>query len=279
MSIFKNLIGTMKSLFKIGGPSGNAIRNETDGLSARQSDGSTLANFHVAQATGSQDTHAVNFKDLRESGVLLTFAIDGTSPPTPGDNTGNFGIVTKSGGTYNAGEIYYDDGSSLTRIKVWKGMHITTGPALTGDDLNLQANAVYAAHSSTPPYTWTLKGDGAPDAIGYVRRIKIPIGTSATYNSSTAIPAGARVMEVQTEVTNPYPDGTTIEVSVVGSSDTLVVQPTSENDPTEANLYISDVEGGEVTSASEGPVRVTIGGSPASGAGVVIVKYVEQFLA
>ena len=278
MGIFKNLLGTMKQLFKVGGPSGHAIGNEADGLSVRTPDGADLTNLHVAQATGTQDSHAVNFKDLRESGVLLTFAIDGTAPPAAGAHTGEFGIVVKSGGSFLAGEIYYDDGSALQRIKVWKGMHVTTGPALSGDDLSMQANGVYAAHSEAPPYTWTLKGDGSPDAIGYVRRIKIPIATAASYTSTTAIPDGARVMEVWTEIDTPYTDGTQIQVIVDGTTD-LEIQPVTENDPTVAGLYVSDVEDGIIGSDTQGPVKVNISGSPSAGSGTVVVKYVEQFLA
>lgn len=275
--VFKNFVGTMKSFFRVGGPTGNGIKNEVDGLGVRNSDDSAYQNVRIKQATGSVDEHGVNWRDLRDQTTLMQFAFDGGSPPSPGSNTGAYGICHTSGGTYSAGQVYYDNGSELVPVKLFVGAMIATGSAVSGT-INLVANGVYVAHSASAPYNWTLKGDGAPQAIGYVRRIRIPIDTSASKTSTTSIPADAQVLEVVTEIENPYDNNAEISVVIDGSVSDMTIQPSNEINPAVAAIYSSEGQDEMVDSDTEGPVRVDITNSPSSGSGNVIVKYTEQFL-
>ncbi|RKY10489.1 MAG: hypothetical protein DRP56_00905 [Planctomycetota bacterium] len=277
MSVYKNFIGTMKGLFHIGGPSGNTLKNATDGIDVRNAADDAFQNLKVKQASGAVDEHAVNWLDLRDANVLVQFSFDGGSAPSAGTNTGTYGFCHTSGGSYTAGQVYYDDGTTLRATKIHVGTRITTGSAITGT-VSLNANGVYAAHSATAPFSWTLKGDGMAGGTGIVKTIEIPIDTSASKSSTSSIPDGAEVLRVSTKVTTAYDNNATIEVLVDGSSD-LTIQPTDENDPSEENMYVSDVEDGVITSSNEGVVTVNVANTPSAGAGAVLVEFAPTTLA
>lgn len=277
MAIYKNFSGTMKTLFKLGGPSGNGIKNETDGISVRNAGDTANQNLRIAQASGAVDAHATNWLDLKDTNVLVQFNFDGASAPSPGANTGTYGFCHTSGGAFSAGQVYYDDGASLRATKIPVGTKITTGSAITGT-VSLNANGIYAAHSGSAPFTWTLKGDGSAEGAGYFRVINIPIDTAATKSSTTSIPDGGVVYSCGLNVTTGYDAGTTIGVIVDGTSD-LTIQATDENDPEVIGVYLAEVEDGLVTASTEGVVTVNISGSPASGAGFVSVNFTISALA
>lgn len=272
MGVFKNFIGTMKGIFHIGGPSGNLLKNEIDGLSVRNSGDTIYQNLGIAQAAGNNVTHATNWQDLRDTNALIQFNFDGASAPSPGANLNSYGFCHTSGGSYTAGVVYYDNGTELVAIKIPVGTNITTGTAISGT-VSLNANALYVAHSASAPHSWTLKGDGGPTGVGYFQVIEIPIDTSATKSSTTAIPAGARVHSVSTHITSPYDNGAAIDVIVDGTSD-LTIQPVDENDPSIENSYVSFVEDGAVDANTEGVVTVNISNAPSTGSGVVAVNFV-----
>lgn len=277
MSIYKNFTGTMKEIFRIGGPVGNAIKGAVDGLSIRNATDTLFANLNILAATGAVDEHAVNWLDLKDANVLLQFNFDGASPPLAGDNTGTYGFCHTSGGAYSAGQVYYDDGTDIRATKIHVGTMIATGSAISGT-ISLNANGVYAAHSAAAPFTWTLKGDGSAEGAGYFRVINIPIDTTVTKSSTTSIPDGGMVYSVNTMITTPYDNAATISVYVDGISD-LTVQPSDENDPSIADSYLSEVEDGAVTAATEGVVTVDITGSPSTGAGMVSINFAINALA
>lgn len=276
MAVYKNFIGTMKDIFHIGGPSGNAIKNTTDGVSVRNSADSAFQNIQIKQASGSVVEHGVNWLDLRDANVLIQFSFDGGTAPAAGTNTDTYGFCHTSGGAYTAGQIYYDDGTTLRATKVHVGTRITTGSAITGT-VSLNANGVYAAHSATAPYSWTLKGDGMAGGTGVTKVIEVPIDTSASKSSTSSIPDGAQVLRVSTKITTAYDNSATIEVLVDGTSD-LVIQPTTENDPSTVNMYVSEVENGNITASNEGVVTVNVGNTPSAGAGTVLIEFAPSTL-
>jgi hypothetical protein len=277
MSIFKNMIGTMKGIFHIGGPSGSALKNEVSGISVRNAADDAYDNILVNQADGNNPYHGTNWQDLKDSNVLIQFSFDGSSPPAAGANAGAYGFCHTSGGIYTAGQIYFDDTANLRATKIHVGTQMVTGSAVVGT-ISLNANGIYAAHSGSAPFTWMLKGDGAPDGAGYLRVIEIPIATDASKSSTTSIPAGASVYSVSTNIATPYDNAAAIEVIVDGSSD-LTIQPVDENDPSVSNSYLSEVENGNVDSSTEGAVTVNISNSPSTGSGTVSVYYTLTTLA
>ena len=277
MSIYKNFVGTMKGIFHIGGPSGNGIKNSSDGFDIRNHDDTSFQNISIKQASGIDGNHGINWFDLRDANVLVQFNFDGGSAPSAGTNTGTYGFCHTSGGAYTAGQIYYDDGTVLRSTKIHVGTKITTGSAITGT-VSLNANGLYAAHSSTAPFSWTLKGDGMAGGTGIIKTIQIPIDTSSSKSSTSSIPNGAEILRVSTKITTAYDNGATIDVFVDGTSD-LTIQTTDENDPSVVNMYVSDVESGSITATNEGVITVNIGNTPSAGAGMVLIEFAPTTLA
>lgn len=272
MSLFKSLNGVIGSLFQVGGPTGNSIKAETYGLSVRDSLGSSLTRLGVGRASATTD--ASTYLDVKEKAILIQFSFNGSSAPSPGSNTGNYGMCHTSGGLYTAGAIYLDTGSTLDAVTGYKGQLITTTSAFSGS-VSLVANGFYVAQSNTAPFTWTLKGDGAPAATGLEKAIKITLGLSTPVTSSTSIPSGSEITEVVLDVGTGYSGGTNIQVVIHGSSDQEVMA-TTENDPTQVATYSKD-QRTTISGSTAGPVRAVISGGPAAGAAVVIVKYVEAY--
>jgi hypothetical protein len=103
---------------------------------------------------------------------------------------------------------------------------------------------------------------------GVVNLIRYAIGTGATQDSVTSIPATAVVTDCRLDVTTPYSVGATISIGQPGSLTEF--QLTTDNLPQAAGLYqvIQDT-----LVAGAGVVRTTIAGAPAAGAGFVLVEY------
>lgn len=124
------------------------------------------------------------------------------------------------------------------------------------------------------PHPWAAVGPQGPPgppgpvASGAEQTIRFAIGTDATTDSDTEIDDTAYVTECWVEVTTPYTGGTTISVGQAGS--TSLFQSTSGNSPIATGKYITNQD---TQAIATGPIRVTIGGSPAAGAGFVMVKY------
>lgn len=266
MGLWHAIYGTMRSFFQIGGPSGPGLKRSSGELQVRNNIDNAFANLQVARAT--VDVHAATYLDVKERIFLIEFSFDGASPPTPGTNTGKYGICHTDGGSYSAGAIYLDTGAILADVVVYKRSVLMTTTTVTGT-VSLVANGVYIAQSSVAPHAWTLKGDGSPASVGLVRSVQVNF-TTASASSTTNIPTGSTVLRVYTNVASAFDTGT-IAVKV-GS---LVVQSTDLNDPTTPGLYFND----SMASISSGDVvNVTISGGPISGAGSAVVEFVSSFL-
>lgn len=145
------------------------------------------------------------------------------------------------------------------------------GHAFTGvasSSLSLQADV--ASKISTivdgavvPTYFW-LGTNGA------TQEFRFAIGLTGTQNSVMGLPNNAIVRECALDVTTAYSGGTTIAVGVTGTTNLL--QTTSDNDPTTVGLYSKDQD---TVFTPADPVQVTVSGGPATGAGQVLVRYVQ----
>jgi hypothetical protein len=100
--------------------------------------------------------------------------------------------------------------------------------------------------------------------------IRIPIGTTNVVSSSS-LPSGSIQTRCKLDVTTPYPAGTTIQVGISGQPSLFM--PSTANDPTTVGLDEESLDASFVGAASQ--VQVTFGGAPTSGAGFVIVEWVQ----
>lgn len=268
MGMWDSLLGTMQSVFHIEGPLGPGIARATNDLAIKNAANNALANLQVARASAA--THATSYDDLKERIYLIEFSFDGGTPPAGGANTGKYGFCHTSGGVFNAGQIYLDSGTALVAATVYKAHFLATTSVVTGT-VSLIANGIYVATTSSAPFGWTLKGDGTASSTGLIKLIKIPITTTGAA-STTATVTNGRVMRVIATVATPYSAGATITTAIGAQT----IQATSDVEATVAGSYISEVMA-DITAGAV--VTVTIAGSPAGGAGEVLVEYCDTPLA
>lgn len=275
--VFTGDKGTMKEGFQVGGPLGPAIEKDGNNFAVKDPSGNVV-NMSLKDAAA--DSHAATLRDVkRTANVLIEFHFNGASAPVAGTNTGQYGICGKTGGTFNAGEIVYDDGASLTKIPVYKGMTITTACAVTGVgyEVSLVDNGFYAAESATNPYNWTMKGDGTATETGMSKKVRLDLGLN-TVNSTSAIPLGSIIDKVELVIKEPYVDGTTIRVCVSGVVLTELMG-IDENCPQVANSYIVE-PGIQITEADQaGVIHVPIANAATEGSGFVVITYCANFFA
>lgn len=273
---FMQLLGTMASFFHIGGPTGPGIARSSSKLQARNAANNAMANLEVADP--SADTDAATYLATKRRVYLIEFSFDGASPPSPGDNTGKYGLCHTSGGGYTAGAVYYDDGASVAVVAVYKSQVIVTTDAVTGT-VSLVADGLYVAETGSAPYTWTLKGDGAPAATGMMKFVELTLAQDATLDSTTDVPDGARVMFVSCDVTTGYTAGGTIAVTIEGSSPVTVMSSAAGDiDPQTIGGYGIEPRAA-IGATGTGKVRATIGGTPIAGAATLIVGFIPTRLA
>jgi len=96
----------------------------------------------------------------------------------------------------------------------------------------------------------------------------------STYDSTTSIPEGARILATTLQITTPFNSNATLEVQVLEPVP-VTLMLAAENNPALADTYrIED----EVTTTANGKIRVVVGNAPTVGAGILTVEYVQTFL-
>lgn len=271
MGLFKKITGIIGGALQFGF-GGFWVKNDTAGVQVRNAADNAFARIRIASPSTTDANEGVPFLDLQKRVILLEFSFNGGSPPAGGANTGKYGLCHTSGGSYNAGEVYYDNGSTIALVTVYKMQAVVSTTAITGT-VSMIANGFYVAQLGTAPYTWTLKGDWT-GAAGAELVIGLAINNSAgTFSSTTSVPSGAVVRRVEACIDTAYDGSATLAVAIQGGTP-LAVMATTDNDPTGiGNVYC--VEADNVVGAlNAGVVRVTLGGSPSLGAARVYVTYV-----
>ena len=197
MGTYQSLPGTMQTVFHVGGPLGPAVVKSSSDLQVRNAANNAMANLQVARA--SADDHATSYVDLKERNILVEFSFTGASAPSPGANTGTYGMCHTSGSTYTAGSLYLDNGTALVAVTLYKGSVLASTSVVTGT-VSLITNGVYVAQTASAPYTWTLKGDGAASSSGTAKYIKVTVPVAGAV-STTVIPTSSKIMAVYSNVT------------------------------------------------------------------------------
>lgn len=269
MNLFKNLLGTIATSFKIGiaGPILKTLGLAE--LSLRNSDDSGFAALKVGTPTNGQHAVTKDYADSLEGIIIISRQADCTSALPANTGTAGYVVVTTAGTGAAVGDLLKDDGSStgnMAIITARNGRTISLTVALTGGTATFGANSLYTWDAEGT--AWALAGD-VGGLTGSVRVVRYAITNSATQDSASTIPANARILAARVEITTPYSGGATLAIGRSGS--TSLLQATTDNDPTAANTYEVDQDTGWGGSALA--VRTTIGGSPAAGAGTVTVLF------
>lgn len=156
-----------------------------------------------------------------------------------------------------------DIGPGFYGIKVGEtdGSPIYTG--LNGIKFNSDHFYVTQNSSNTDEAIVNLKGSFRDPLF----RTQI-IGTGASQNIGTPLPASARVQTVKLKVTAAYNNTATISIN----DGTNTYMSTAENDPDFTQTFISETEGDTVV-AGTGQIVATVGNSPTTGTAVVTIDY------
>lgn len=263
-NFWENLKGSFSSIFGIGGKNGPVLKDSSGVLEVRNSDDSAYQVARGASPVGDNDFTTKRWVLTNsEHVVIIDGQMDGGSPPAP--SGAGFLVVTTAGGTYSIGEIVYDDGSTLENLGTVEGRLIFVTDSLTGGTISFDADSLYAWDADGSQ--WVKIGD-VSNLTGARRTIHKAIDNSASQDTTTSIPAGNYVFGCWLEVTTPYSAGATISVGDTATADKFM--GTDQNDPQTADKYHVKQHTQQV---AQSVVRVTVGGVPAAGAGVLAVEF------
>lgn len=271
--VWDKLRGIIGDLFQLEGPSGPNLKNSSGIIELRNAGDTAYVTgraAHIASSAGLYDL--ATLLNLQGRIPNITFDFAGASAPSAGTNSGEFGFCHTTGGAYTAGQVVYDDGTSLIILPTEVIRHLTTSTAITGT-ISLIQNGLYAWQSSA----WVLKGDGSAAGTGHTYTIEVAFDYNdegGTTSSTTQIPDGARIIWSRIEVETVFNGtGNTAHLYLDGTADQSLLVA-AESDLETVGSY-QNQEGFLVTSSNTGVVTVDVAGSGASaGVGRAFVMYV-----
>jgi hypothetical protein len=268
MGLFEKLSGWMPSFVQWGGPAGPGVNQNGTALETRNAANNAYANHRGALPLVDADFATKAYVDTIARPFIVTAQSNAATALIANSATEHYIVVSAAGSSaaaaYVAGAILWDDGSSSGNVTILgptAGQPIFTTVALTGGAFVFSANNEYIWTGST----WS---NVAPSIAGAGLWIQVTIGL-ATVSSVTSIPANAVVTRVVTSVSTAYSAGATISVGQTGT--VALLQATSDIVPQTIDSYGSSLP--VAWGGSALPVLITIAGSPAVGAGTVLVQY------
>jgi hypothetical protein len=110
-------------------------------------------------------------------------------------------------------------------------------------------------------------GGGGGGSGASLNTIRFTVGTAATTDSSTVLPASARVMYAAFDVTTAYQNPATISVGRAGSTAAYMQTWMIDAETIGFNANFQDTDGGSAA------IRVTVSSTPGFGAGTCIIWY------
>lgn len=267
MGVLSNLTGIFGNLFQIGGNAGPNLVNSSGIIQARNAANNAFAVVQVAAAVNDND--AVNLLTLATYSakpIPVTLQISGASSVPTNSTTQQYYLVTTTGVNASIGQIYYDDGSNAGNCTLFSASPYATifsPSALTGGTITTAAASYYYWNTTT----WVLQ---TISVAGAVSTTEVVIGfASATYSSTSTIPANAIIKQVYTKITTAFSGGTTLSVGITGTA-TLFLNALAQV------TAIGEYENNERISigGSAATALCTIAGSPGAGVGVVYIDWV-----
>jgi hypothetical protein len=271
----EKLRGIIGTLFQLNGPDGTQLKDNSSVMEIRNKDDDGMALLRSLGIPISSSTldDMPDLLDLRGRVADIEFSFDGGSAPGAGTNSNKFGFCHTSGGSYTAGDVVFDDGTSIIVMPSNVATHLTSRTSVTGT-ISLIANGLYARQGAS----WVLKGDGAPGSTGVEMSIEVSYDFNDTSVSSTThVPDGARVTRVTNDVETAFDDVTaTVAVVVDGTSDETIMAA-ADSKLKKVDQY-SVPQHTEITTSTEGVVTLTItAGTSTQGAGKIIVHYTTPY--
>ncbi len=266
MDLWKKIRGITGNIFGVGGTSGVNVKDNSGVVEMRNS-GDT--DFVTSRSSNIQLSNTINDNiTLLEVIHEITFSFTGGSPPSPGANTNAYGICHTTGGSYSAGDVVYDNGSSLITVLPGRKKCIFTTTAISGT-VSFNANGVYIGLGTS----WSLKGDGTPTNSGFVKIVEVDYNyTNVTVDSTTQLVSGSVVLQTSNVIVTPFNGPSPSTIVTVNGSSPLTLLAAGDSNPAVSAQYLSDEQiGVGVTNA--GSIRVTVATGSTAGQGIARVQY------
>lgn len=267
MSSWLDLLGTAYSKFQLGftGPLWRAVAGAFE---SRNAGDTAYAVVRGASPVGPNDFTTKQYVDNLATRFVIAGQFNGGNALPANTSTEQYFVVTTTGANASIGDLIWDDGTgtgTAVRLTTTERL-IMTQTALTGGTISFSADSLYWWDTATSAWL----NVGGSTMSGAIRTIRMAITNAASQSSTQVIPANAYILETYAKVTTPFSPGSTFQVGRTGS--TALAMTSAQNLATVAGEYSTgptDIAWG----ASALPVLVSVGGSPAAGAGVVVVKY------
>jgi len=251
------------------GKQGTRIINNSGAVELKDKDG----NFVVGRgAAPVAENDFVTKKYLEtKADVTVSGQIDGANPPAA--VPGAVYVVTTTGGTYTAGELYYGiTGPTWEAITVPDGLKIVVTVALTGGTLEFAADTLYVWDAGTSAW---LKIGPAPEAVTGVEkteRASLVFGTPGVIPVGSPVAINGIVIGVIVNVSVAF-DGDTPATLIIGDvGDTDRLMTNAEVDLSKVGRYLVDPYY-LYASATQVNATLGVGANPSAGAAQIIVQW------
>lgn len=259
MGFFSKLAGVTNTFFQFGGPGAPGVRSNSTALEARNSANSALAVFRVATPVGDTDAVTKQYVDTTFRPFSVGTQFSGSSTIPSNTSTESYSVVTTTGVNASIGQLIWDDGTNTgtaTVLTVPTGGSIVVTASLTGGTISFAPGTLsYWSGSS-----WIAI---SASTAGVTYMTQFAITNSASQSSATNLTGGAIVYNASFVIGTPYSGGGTLKMGISGT--TNLFMDTTDVFPQTAGTY----EEPQVTAigGSAAALLVTVGGSPAAGAG------------
>lgn len=269
MALFEKIRGTIETIFQIGLGRSQIKSQSTGEVEFRNAADSAFVVVRGATPLADNDLVTKAYADTLPKPLIVSRQFDGNNALPANTGVRGFLVVSTTGGTASIGDLLFDNGTGAGSMQVLtavEGRCIAVTDALAGGTVSFDPDSIYIWDADGG--SWLKIGD-VGSVTGAIREIRYAVTNAATQDSTSQIPANARIVRASLEVTTPYSGGATVQIGRAGSLNLAL--DTTENDATTANTYAKNQD--TAWGGSALVVRTTVGGAPAAGAGVVVVQY------
>jgi hypothetical protein len=243
MGLFKDFLGVVNTIFKIGGDKGiklstdqQALTDDASILNFKLHDDSEYATLRAGEI--GLDGVSPNLNDLSTLFDLkgrvadIAFAFDGNAGGSIiikyGTNgSGKFGFCYANGNGFEAKYIYYDKGAGFPNQNIgtidstarYVKVHVEVGKGMTTRDVINETGNVYTANwlyvlENISPMTWVKKCPfSVVSPVGIVQIIRVPFTADSVMDASSTPSVSSNsllttdvVLRTLVEITNTFED-------------------------------------------------------------------------
>lgn len=195
----------------------------------------------------------------------IAWLFDGATLPSPGLNTGRYGLCVVDGIEAEVGTVWYDDGRKMNNV-TRKGIVISPRSTSVGD-LLVEAGGIYMLSSETKPYVWLPKGGSGGGTAGDAVAIQgFPVNATPPASNQVLVFDGAQYIPANLTMDMIGPafaissfsvSGATIEVGQQSNTPSFSASYSLAPDATPGSIVLTDNEGNPAKDVTGTPSSFT----------------------